>query len=81
MSEITLQLPDSVLERLRDEALRLDLPLESVISTAILHYLDDDDEPNDEEILLGLREAMLDVFAGNTRPASESWRNSKQSLG
>jgi hypothetical protein len=50
-------------------------------SGIILHYLDDDDEPNDEEILLGLREAMLDVFAGNTRPASEVLAELKAEFG
>ena len=41
----------------------------------------DDDEPTDEEILTGLREAMLDVLTGNTRPADEVLAELKEEFG
>ena len=72
MTEITLQLPDEIVERLRHEALRLNIPLESVINTAIAHYLEDD-EPDEAEILTGLRQSMIDV-----RPADEVLAELKQ---
>jgi predicted transcriptional regulator len=69
MTEVTLQLPDEVMARLRDEAERLNKPLESVIGTAILYFLDD--EPTEEEILAGLRTGMQQALAGDYRPARE----------
>jgi predicted transcriptional regulator len=70
MTEVTLKLPDELVERLRNEAQRLNMPLESVINTAIKYYLDDD-EPTEEEILTGLRRSMEQVLAGDFRPARE----------
>lgn len=69
MTEVTVQLPDEVLQRLNEEAQRRNLPLEAVISTAIAYYLDD--EPTDDEILAGLRRSMRQVLAGEYRPAHD----------
>lgn len=70
MTTISVELSNEILERLRDEAQRRNVPLETVINTAILHFLDDD-EPTDEEILAGLRSSMAQVLAGDYRPAHE----------
>jgi predicted transcriptional regulator len=70
MTEVMVQLPDDILIRLRDEAERLNQPLESVINTAILYFLEDDD-PTDEEILAGLRIGMQQALAGDYRPARD----------
>lgn len=70
MSEITVQISDDVLARLQDEAKRLNKPLEAVVNTAILYFLDDE-EPTEEEILASLRAGMQQALAGNYRPARE----------
>lgn len=70
MTQVILQLSDEMLQRLRDEAQRLNMPLEAVINTAITHYFEED-EPDEAEILAGLRQAMIDALAGNVRPADE----------
>ena len=80
MSEITLQVSDEMLAQLQNEAKRLRVPVESVINTAIAYFLTED-EPTDEEILVGLRQAISDVFAGNTRPADEVLAELKEELG
>ena len=69
-----------MLAQLENEAMRLKMPVESVINTAIEYFLTDD-EPTDEEILVGLRQAMSDVLAGNTRPADEVLAELKEELG
>ena len=72
MTELTLHLPDDVLERLQGEARHLNVSVDRVISTAIERYLsDDDDEPTEEEILESIRAGMLDALAGRVRPARE----------
>lgn len=70
MTEVTVQLSDEVLDRLQDEARRLNMPVESVISAAILHF-PDDDEPAEAEILAGLRRSMEQALAGTSRPAHD----------
>lgn len=80
MTEVTVQLPDELMQRLSEEAQRRNMPLEAVINTAILNFLEDD-EPSDDEILSGLRQAMIDVRAGNTRPADDVLAELKAELG
>lgn len=70
MTELTLQLPDAILERLESEAQRQKTPLSDVVLTAIERYLDDD-EPTKEEILDSLRQSMQDALAGRVRPVEE----------
>ncbi|TVR19412.1 MAG: hypothetical protein EA396_12555 [Anaerolineaceae bacterium] len=70
MTEITVQLTDEALQRLNEEARRRNMPLESIIHTAIAYFLDDDD-PTDEQILSGLRRSMEQVLAGDFRPAHD----------
>ncbi len=79
MTELTLHLSDEMLERLRGEAERLNLPLDAVINTAIEVYLDDD-EPTKEEILNSLRESMRDALAGRVRPAREVLAELRQEI-
>ena len=70
MIELTLTMPDDLIERLQDEAKRRHVTLDDVIRTAILHFFDED-EPTKAEILAGLREAMEDALAGRVLPAHE----------
>jgi predicted transcriptional regulator len=80
MTEITVQLTDEQMERLRDEAQRLNMPLEAIINTAIEYFLDDD-EPGETEILAGLRQAMMDVLDGNVLSAEDVLAELKQEFG
>jgi predicted transcriptional regulator len=70
MTELTLILPDELMNRLQDEAHYRQLSLDDVVRTAIIHFFDED-EPTKQEILAGLREAMQDALAGRVRPAHE----------
>ena len=70
MSELILQLPDEVVNRLQSEAERQQIPLNDLVREAIESYLDED-EPTKEELLEDLRQSMLDALAGRTRPADE----------
>ncbi len=68
------------MQRLSEEAQRRNMPLEDVISMVLLNFLEDD-EPSDDEILAGLRQAMIDVRAGNTQPADQVLAELKAYLG
>ena len=70
MTELSLKLPEELLERLQDEAIQRQITLDDLVHTAIVHYFDED-EPTKEEILAGLREAMQDALSGNVRPARD----------
>lgn len=70
MTELTLTIPDKLLERLQDEANFRQIPIDDLVQTALVHYFDED-EPTKEEILAGVREAIQDVLAGRVRPARE----------
>lgn len=80
MTEVTVQLSDETLRRLNAEAQRLNRPVDAVINTAIKYFLDDD-EPTEDEILSGLRQAMIDVLEGNTRPADAFLAELKEEFG
>lgn len=69
MPKISFRIDNDLLDRLREEAERLDLPLAVFIRSALEQYFDD--EPTDEEILQNLREAMIDVLEGRTYPIRE----------
>jgi predicted transcriptional regulator len=71
MMELTVKLPDEVLERLQNEAERLNVPLDVVVNEALECYLEDDAEPTKAEILASLRISMQQALAGNVRPADE----------
>src|SRR5258708_30863742 len=71
MSDLTLQLPDDLLNRLQQAAERQHIPLEDLIRKAIESYLDEADEPSKGELLRELRQSMHDAVTGNTRPADE----------
>ena len=63
MQELTLQLPDDVLKRLRHEAEQQHIAITDLVQSAIERYLDDEDEPTNEMIMDDLREAMRDALA------------------
>ncbi|MHB8626117.1 MAG: hypothetical protein ACYDEO_07930 [Aggregatilineales bacterium] len=73
MSELALQVPDSLLARLQNEAKRQHVSLDDLMLEVIDDYLADsqDDEPTKAEILEGLREGMRDALAGRTHSARE----------
>jgi hypothetical protein len=68
--ELKLNISLALLERLEAEAKHQNLALSQVVEEALEQYLDIEDTP-DEEILEDLRQALLDVRAGRTRPARE----------
>ena len=71
MSDLTLQLPDDVLNRLQHAAERQHIPLEDLIRKAIDSYLDEEDEPSKGELLRDLRQSMHDAVTDHIRPADE----------
>jgi predicted transcriptional regulator len=70
MTELTLKIPDELLERLQDEATFRQIALDDLVRTALTYYFDES-EPTKEEILAGIREGMQDALAGRVRPARE----------
>jgi len=76
-----LQLPHEMADRLHEAAERHHKPVDELIKEAIAVYLDDEDEPTNEEILENLREAMRDALAGRTRPAEEVMAEIRAELG
>jgi hypothetical protein len=80
MSELILQLPDDILNRLQSEAARQQIPVGDLARAVIEQYLDED-EPTKEELLEGLRQALRDVRDGRVRPAREFLAELRQELG
>jgi len=66
--EITLSVPDDILEYLKQEAARRDVALEVVVSDVLSDYYR---EPTEAEILEGIRMGMRDALRGNVRPARD----------
>jgi len=81
MSEMILQLPREMEDRLHEAAERHHMPVDELVKEAIAIYLDDEDEPTNEEILANLREAMRDALAGKGRPAREVIAEIRAELG
>jgi predicted transcriptional regulator len=73
--DLKVELPDKIFQRLQDEAQRRNLPLDEMVSAALLDYFD---EPSDEEILNTIRESMQDALAGRVRPIDEVLAELKQ---
>lgn len=72
MAQITVQLPDDTLQRLREEAEREQLPLDTIVLAAVEIYLDGDEtDTPDEEILADIRQSMHEVRAGQTLPVED----------
>ena len=71
MHELTLQLPEDVLDRLQNPAESRHIPVVELVQAVIENYLDDEDEPTNEAILKDLRDAMRDALAGKGRPDEE----------
>ncbi|MEQ8676357.1 MAG: hypothetical protein RLP44_10525 [Aggregatilineales bacterium] len=66
--EVKLKLSDDVLAYLQRESKNRKIALDDVVSDVLADYFD---EPTNEELVTGLRQSMLDVLAGNVRPADE----------
>jgi predicted transcriptional regulator len=73
--DVRLKLSDEVLEYLQRESENRRVPLDDVVSDVLADYFE---EPTKEEILAGIRQSMLDVLAGNVRPADEVLAELKQ---
>ena len=73
--EVKLKLSDEVLAYLQRESKNRKIALDEVVSDVLADYFD---EPTHEEILAGIRQSMLDVLAGNVRPADEVLAELKQ---
>lgn len=71
MSELTLQLPDDLLSRVRRKAESDQIPLDTLVRQAIEAYLDEEEAPTKESLLEDLRQSLRDALVGNTRPADE----------
>ncbi len=75
MIEVKLKLSDDVLAYLQRESQNRKIALDEVVSDVLADYFD---EPTNEELVAGLRQSMLDVLAGNVRPADEVLAELKQ---
>jgi hypothetical protein len=73
--DVRLKLSDEVLEYLQRESENRQVPLDDVVSDVLADYFE---EPTKEEILAGIRQSMLDVLAGNVRPADAVLAELKQ---
>lgn len=71
MTDITLQLPDTILKQIQSEAERLNLPVETFITAVFEHYFEEETEPTKEMILTDLRISFQQALAGQTRPAED----------
>jgi hypothetical protein len=66
--ELKVNLPEDVLEYMQREAEQRNVSLNSIASEVLAEYYD---EPDEEEILSGLKRSMEQVLAGDFRPARE----------
>lgn len=66
--EVKLKLSDDLLAYLQREARERNMPLDDVVSNMLTGYFD---EPTHEELLAGLQQSLIEVLAGNVRPARE----------
>lgn len=76
--DVKLTLSDEIMEYLLREAENRKVSLDKVVSEVVEGYFDD---PTREELLAGLRTALLDVVAGNTHPARELLAELKEEFG
>jgi predicted transcriptional regulator len=67
--KVELSLSDKLLNRLKDEAQRSNMPLDEVVKAAIEDYLADDEDK--AEILDSFREGFREAMQGDLRPARE----------
>ena len=73
--EIKLNLSDETLAYLQREATNRKVALDEVVSEVLADYFD---EPPHEELLASFRQSILEVLAGNVRPADEFLAELKQ---
>jgi predicted transcriptional regulator len=66
---VELNLSAGLLERLKSEAHRNNMPIEAVVQAAVEDYLLEDED--DAEILASFREGFRDALAGRVRSARE----------
>lgn len=71
MRELKLELPAELMIQLEGQSERLNVPLNSLVRTVLAQFLEDEALLNKAEFLVGLRESMEQVLAGDYRPARE----------
>ncbi len=76
--DVKLTLSDEIMAYLRREAENRKVSLDKVVSEVVEGYFDD---PTREELLAGLRTALLEVVAGKTHPARELLAELKEEFG
>lgn len=80
MTEVTIQLPDELIERLRLKAEHEQVSADIIIRSALAVYLDDD-EPTDTDILNSIEQSLLDVKEGRVRSYEELMTYLKEEFG
>lgn len=80
MTEVTIQLPDELIERLRLKAEHEQVSADIIIRSALAVYLDDD-EPTDADILNSIEQSLLDVKEGRVRSYEELMTYLKEEFG
>lgn len=80
MTEVTIQLPDELMERLRLKAEHEQVSAEMIIRSALAVYLDDD-EPTDVDILNSIEQSLLDVKEGRVHSYEELMTYLKEEFG
>ncbi len=79
MTELTIHLPDELMERIRMKAENEQVSTDIIIRSALVTYLDD--EPSDEEILKSIEQSLLDVKEGRVRSYDEVMAYLKEEFG
>lgn len=71
MTKVTLQLSETIVERLQHEAARLNVSLDRLVGAALEQYFADTHEPSEADLMASLRVAMRQALAGDARPAHQ----------
>jgi len=82
MTELTIQLPEDLIDRIRIKAEHEQISPDVIVQSALAVYLDQaDDEPTDEEILKSIEQSFIDAKAGRVRSYDEVMAYLKEEFG